>query len=331
MAEQPKDPYPTIHLTGTDFDLPSWFTNDFKKYKNLRPMAGGGNGQLFACYDSNLGRRVCIKRLAPESADNKRERRRLLREARVTAQMSHPNTVPVYELGKDDTGAIYFAMKKIEGRDLFRILSLIAQQDPDAVREFSLDRLLGIMVQAANALAYAHAHGVIHRDIKPENIMVGMFGEVMLMDWGVAKVWGMPDEGADEDTPKNTGEELQERLTSPGQRPGTPLYMSPEQVSGSKNIDERTDIFSMGVVLYEILALREPFRGRTIDETFQNVLYAPAEPPSRVAQGRKIPKRLDEICLKALEKKPADRYQSMQAMINAVREFRADALDAETT
>lgn len=331
MAEQPKDDYPMIHQTGTDADLPGWFTNDFRKYKNLRPMAGGGNGQLFACYDSNLGRKVCIKRLAPESADNKRERRRLLREARVTAQMSHPNTVPVYELGKDDTGAIYFAMKKIEGRDLFRILSLIAQKDPDAVREFSLDRLLGILVQAANALAYAHAHGVIHRDIKPENIMVGMFGEVMLMDWGVAKVWGLPDEGADEDTPKDTGENLQERLTSPGQRPGTPLYMSPEQVNGSKSIDERTDIFSMGVVLYEILALREPFRGRTIDETFQNILYAPPEPPSKVAQGRKISKRLDEICLKALEKKPADRYQSMQAMINAVRDFRADALDAETT
>jgi serine/threonine-protein kinase len=185
------------------------------------------------------------------------------------------------------------------------------------------------LVQAANALAYAHAHGVIHRDIKPENIMVGMFGEVMLMDWGVAKVWGLPDEGADEDTPKDTGEGLEERLTSPGQRPGTPLYMSPEQVNGSKNIDERTDIFSTGVVLYEILALREPFRGRTIDETFQNVLYAQAEPPSQVAQGRKVPKRLDEICLKALEKKPADRYQSMQAMINAIRDFRAGALDGE--
>lgn len=329
MADQPPDQYPMIHLTGTDADLPSWFTNDFRKYKSLRAMAGGGNGQLFACYDSNLGRRVCIKRLPPESANNKRERRRLLREARVTAQMSHPNTVPVYELGKDDTGAIYFAMKKIEGRDLFRILSLVAQKDPDAVREFTLDRLLGILVQAANALAYAHAHGVIHRDMKPENIMVGLFGEVMLMDWGVAKVWGLPDEGADEDEPQDTGDNLEERLTSPGQRPGTPLYMSPEQVNGSKNIDERTDIFSVGVVLYEILALREPFRGRTIDETFQNILYAPAEPPSKVAQGRRVPKRLDEICLKAIEKKPVDRYQSMQAMINAVRDFRAVALEGE--
>jgi eukaryotic-like serine/threonine-protein kinase len=329
MAESPKNEYPVIHLTGTDADLPEWFTNDYRKYKNVQPMAGGGNGQLLACYDSNLGRKVCIKRLAPELAGSDRERRRLLREARVTAQMSHPNTVPVYELGKDDEGAIYFAMKKIEGRDLFRILSLIARKDANAVREFSLDRLLGILVQASNALAYAHTHGVIHRDIKPENIMVGMFGEVMLMDWGVAKVWGLPDEVLDDETARHDGEELEERLTSPGQRPGTPLYMSPEQVSGSKNIDERTDIFSMGVVLYELLALREPFRGRTIDETFQNILYANPDPPSHVAQGRKVPKRLDEICLKAVQKKPADRYQSMQAMITDVRDFRTEALEAE--
>ena len=336
MTDQPKDEYPVIYLTSTDAGLPSWFTNDFRKYKNLQPMAGGGNGQLFSCYDGNLGRKVCIKRLAPESADSKRERRRLLREARVTAQMSHPNTVPVYELGKDDTGAIYFAMKKIEGRDLFRILSLIARKDADAVREFSLDRLLDILVQASNALAYAHAHGVIHRDIKPENIMVGMFGEVMLMDWGVAKVWGLPDEVADEDVPhdaatRDDGEDLQERLTSPGQRPGTPLYMSPEQVTGSKSIDERTDIFSMGVVLYEVLALREPFRGRTIDETFQNIVYAAPDPPSRVAEGRKVPQRLDEICLKALQKQPGDRYQSIQAMINDIRDVRTEALEGETS
>ena len=170
---------------------------------------------------------------------------------------------------------------------------------------------------------------MIHRDIKPENIMVGMFGEVMLMDWGVAKVWGMPDENPDENEPPDTGENLAERLTSPGQRPGTPLYMSPEQVNGSKNIDERTDIFSMGVVLYEVLALREPFRGKTIDDTFKNVLYVTPKPPSEVARGRKVPKRLDEICLKAIEKKPANRYQSMQAMINDIRAFRAEALEAD--
>ena len=184
--------------------------------------------------------------------------------------------------------------------------------------------MLGILLQASNALSYAHAHGVIHRDIKPENIMVGLFGEVLLMDWGVAKVWGMADDPVD--GAAHVQEELEERLTSPGQRPGTPLYMSPEQVRGSKTIDERSDIFSMGVVLYEVLALKEPFRGPTIDMTFQNILHMPAKPPSEMAGDHKVPKRLDEICLKAIEKKPADRYQSIQHMINAIREFRNAAM-----
>ncbi|MBP85301.1 MAG: protein kinase [Planctomycetaceae bacterium] len=329
MAENPNNEYPTIYFTGTDADLPEWFTNDFHKYRSLQPMAGGGNGDLFAADDGNLGRKVCIKRLSDKLSKDKTERRRLLREARVTAQMSHPNTVPVYELGKDHQGNLYFAMKKIEGRDLFKILTQIARKDPDALREFSLDRLLGILIQASNALAYAHAHGVIHRDIKPENIMAGLFGEVMLMDWGVAKVWGMADEPTDGAPQPQI--DLEERLTSPGQRPGTPLYMSPEQVRGSKSIDERSDIFSMGVVLYEVLALREPFRGRTIDVTFKNILNLTPKPPSEVAVGRKISKRLDEICFKAIEKKPVDRYQSIQHMINDIRDFRNQAIQASVS
>lgn len=326
MTDNHNDEYPTLNLTSNDADLPAWFTNDFRKYRGLQPMSGGGSGQLFAAIDGNLGRRVCIKRLGPDSVKDQRERRRLLREARVTAQMSHPNTVPVYELGKDNRGNLYFAMKKVEGRDLFQILTQIARKDPNATREFSLDRLLGILIQASNALSYAHAHGVIHRDVKPENIMVGLFGETLLMDWGVAKVWGMPDDAAGDKI--DTGMDLAERLTSPGQRPGTPLYMSPEQVRGSRTIDERTDIFSMGVVLYEVLALREPFRGRTIDETFHNIQHVVPKPPSEIRPERKIPTRLDEICLKAIEKLPTNRYQSIQAMINDIRDFRNQAIQA---
>ena len=327
MADRENNDYHMINVTGTDADLPVWFTNDFVKYRGEQKMAGGGNGELFATLDSNLGRKVCIKRLKADSAQDDRERRRLLREARVTAQMSHPNTVPVYELGKDKDGNLYFAMKKIEGRNLFQILTQVARKDPDALREFYLDRLLGILIQASNALSYAHAHGVIHRDVKPENIMIGMYGETMLMDWGVAKVWGMPDEATPESLVGETP--LEARLTSPGSRPGTPLYMSPEQVRDSKAIDERTDIFSMGVVLYEVLALREPFRGRTIDDTFRNIQLSMPKPPSVVAPDRNIPKRLDEICIKAIQKNPANRYQSIQMFINDIRDFRNRAIQAQ--
>jgi serine/threonine protein kinase len=318
------DPNSNIYITSTDYDLSEGHSNDYRKYCNFRVIDGGGNGVLYSCYDINLGRDVAIKRLPEANKDNPIEKLRLLREARITAQLQHPNTVPVYEVGRDDEGRLYFAMKKIEGENLFRILSRIARKDEPTVREFTLDRLLGILIQAGNALSYAHAHGVIHRDIKPENIMIGMYGEVMLMDWGVAKVWGRPNEGGDD--LEFTRDELVERLTGTGQRPGTPLYMSPEQVLEHRQIDERTDIFSMGVVLYELLALREPFRGRNVGETFDNIIHKTPQPPSEVVPDRHIPKQLDAIVLRAIEKKPIDRYQGIRLMVNDIRNFRDHAM-----
>ncbi len=320
MTDQPKDHYQSIVLSGTDAELPPWFTNDYKKYSHFKEMSGGGNGILLACKDNNLGRTVALKKLRPGLADSVRDRQRLLREARVTAQLQHPATVPVYEIGKDDQGQIYFAMKKIEGEDLFKILSRIARGDESTTQAYSLDRLLGILMQASHALAYAHTHGVIHRDVKPENILVGFFGEVYLMDWGVAKIWGRPNDGAADD--EVTDAELRERLTAAGSRPGTPLYMSPEQVYGNRTIDERTDVFSMGVVLYEVLALREPFRGRTIQETFHNICTMSPPPPSEVSKHLTVPPRLDEICLRAMHKEPRGRYSNIMDMVGEIRQFR---------
>ncbi|QDU97361.1 serine/threonine-protein kinase [Lignipirellula cremea] len=316
--------YSGIYLSKTDTDLPDRFSNDFAKYSNFRELAGGGNGVLIACNDNNLGRKVVIKKLAPEHRQDARARRRLLREARVTAQLTHPNTVPVHEIGLTDEGDLYFTMKKIEGEDLFRILSKIARSERKANEANPLDELLGILLQASNALSYAHSRGVIHRDIKPENILVGMFGDVFLMDWGVAKVWGMPNEGSEDEIPRT---DLHDRLTSPGKRPGTPLYMSPEQVR-DKVVDERSDIFSMGVVLYETLALKEPFRGANINETFANILDYDPPPPSSVAKHWAVPKALDEICAKAMQKNPRDRYQMMREMIRDINRFRAEAIAA---
>lgn len=320
MSQQSPQNYPGIYLSKTDTDLPDAFTNDFSKYTNFQEMESGGNGVLLSCYDTNLGRQVVLKKLLSGKSDDARSRRRLLREARVTAQLAHPNTVPVYEIGKADDGQIFFAMKRIQGQNLFRILSDMAKSEDK--NRYSLDELLEILVQAAYALAYAHSRGVIHRDIKPENIMVGRFGDVHLMDWGVAKVWGMSHEGPEDDLTKS---ELDERLTAPGKRPGTPLYMSPEQIN-DRMIDERTDIFSTGVLLYEMLALQEPFRGNTVNQTFRQILHNAPPPPSTVSKHFKIPTRLDEICEKAMKKKASERYQSMLEFINDIRSFRAKGL-----
>lgn len=314
---------PNIILSGTDPDLPREVPRGLGRYTGFRDMAQGGNATLRSCFDPVTGRTVAIKTLLPETRRDHRERRRLLREARVTAQLQHPNTVPVYDIGDDPEHGIYFVMKRISGENLFEILKRIARGDEATAQAFPISRRLEIVAGACQALAYAHARGVIHRDVKPENIWVGNFGEVILLDWGVAKVWGHADdnEPMTRSVLKPKGEDNQQlqTLTGGGQRPGTPLYMSPEQVDGNRGIDERSDIFSAGVCLYEVLAIREPFRGRTIDETFDNIKNRQVELPSVRSPDREIPKSADAIVERAIRKRPVERYQSMRELISDIR------------
>lgn len=332
--------YPQIILSGTDPDLPGDPLHGYAKYSDFQEIARGMKAVLHSCWDSVMGRTIAIKTLLPEYATDAYERRRFLREARVTAQLQHPNTVPVYEIGKDDDGGLYFTMKRLAGENFFKILQRLSWGDAVTERNLGLDVQIEIIIQVCQALAYAHLHGVIHRDVKPENIWVGEFGEVVVLDWGVAKVWGTPNDGrladtrvsdeqaAEEDARNElamSGERELRTLTMDGQRPGTPLYMSPEQVK-ERPLDERTDIFSMGVLIYEMLAFCEPFRGRTVKETFQRILHFPLKPPSEAAPARHIPKSLDWIVLKAVSKKREDRFDCMSEMIEHLRLARLDVM-----
>ncbi len=314
-----------ILLSGTDPDLPREIPVGLKRYTNFREMNRGGNGVLRSCFDPVTGRTVAVKTLPPGCRNDRGERRRLLREARVTAQLQHPNTVPVYDIGNDPDDGVYFVMKRISGENFFEVLKRIAMGDEATIEAYPVERRLDILVSACQALAYAHARGVIHRDMKPENIWVGNFGEVILLDWGVAKVWGHADDTEairmsvlrTESEKEKQAMQLQ-TLTGGGQRPGTPLYMSPEQVDGKRGIDERTDIFSAGVCLYELLAIREPFRGQNIDETFENIKRRDPDPPSVRSPERAIPAGADDVVMKAIQKQPAARFQSMREFIAAV-------------
>ncbi len=314
-----------IILSGTDSDLPQVVAPGLARYTGFREMARGGNGLLRSCFDPITGRTCAVKSLLPAAARDRGERRRLLREARVTAQLQHPNTVPVYDVGDDVTDGVYFVMKRISGENLFEILKRIARGDEATIASFPIERRLEILADACQALAYAHARGVIHRDVKPENIWVGNFGEVILLDWGVAKVWGHADDNQPITQsvlkPTSQGDRLMQTLTGGGQRPGTPLYMSPEQVDGHRGLDERTDIFSAGVCLYELLAIKETFRGANIDETFDNIKNKTVPPPSERSPDRGISPAADEVAMRALQKRPGDRYQSMREMIAAIRDI----------
>jgi serine/threonine-protein kinase len=316
--QPPGDGQGPIFLTATDYDLPRVLPEGIAKYSNFRPMARGGSAVLRTCFDQVTGRTVVMKTLLPRYLLDEKENRRLLREARVTAQLQHPNTVPVYEIGRDPVQGLYFTMKRVSGENLFEILKRIAGGPPEAAAGFSLRRRVDVVVAAGLALMYAHARGVIHRDVKPENIWVGNFGEVILLDWGVAKVWGQPD---DPPSPLDAAEhqELQ-GITMAGDRPGTPLYMSPEQVGVHRAaVDERSDVFSTGVVLYEAAALREPFRGRVVQETFENILHDTPPPPSACRPADRIPKAFDDVVMRAISKRPGDRFQTIRDMLDALR------------
>tara|TARA_B100000945_G_C20408636_1_gene611415 strand:+ start:992 stop:1972 length:981 start_codon:yes stop_codon:yes gene_type:complete len=319
-----KDAYASVFLSLTDVDLPVDFINDYDKYSDFRPLAKGGKAVLQTCMDNALGRVVVHKSIHPHLEGNVRERRRFMREARISAQLQHPNTIPVYEIGRDPNGNLYFTMKRIAGLNLYQIMGRLKREVTDAQQEYNLDRLLEILLQACYALANAHAHGVIHRDLKPENILVGQFGEVSLVDWGVAKIWGMPNEDRTREHKENG-----EGMPGKEQRPGTPLYMSPEQIIGNYYVDNRTDVWAIGVMLYELLCLEVPFKGRTVHQTFEKIIHeTPVTPGNRLPKHLKrvIPSELVLIAMRAMSKKPADRQSSISEVIEQIRSFRNNKL-----
>ena len=291
------DEYPVVTLEDTDKPLPKRI-HPHTRYAYFKTIARGGRSIIQSCKDLHLMRVVCYKTLKPEFAEDPAQQRRFVREARVSAMLQHPNTVPTYEIGRDMQGLYYFTMKLVHGYTLREIF--------DFRERYDLTRLVEVVIQVAHALEYAHGHGVAHRDIKPENVLVGPFGEVLLMDWGLAKVWH----------PDGSAEEMD---NAEGPVEGTISYMSPEQIRAASDLDYRTDIYSLGAVLYEVLAGRPPVVGDTVDAILGQTLAGEIETPSRVANAR-VPERLEAICMKCLQMAPDARVQTAGELIRELQE-----------
>lgn len=312
FPELPDDNYASVYLEETDRPLPEKI-NQRTRYAYHKTIARGGKAIIQSCKDLHLTRVICIKKLRPEFANDPIEQRRLLREARVTASLQHPNVVPTYEIGRDSKGHYFFTMKLVHGltmRELF---------DKEYRDRYDLGQLIDVLIKVANALRYAHSHRVIHRDIKPDNILVGPYDEVLLMDWGLAKVWnkdGESDESSVADAPVSN--EPVSTLTGVGKLEGTIAYMSPEQLRRDPDIDFRTDLYSMGVVLYEILARRTPFAGKTVSEMKEQIFRATPPRPSQVSSDF-VPPALEALAMRCIQKAPEDRLSGCGELIRGLR------------
>ncbi len=310
--KQPPKEYDVIYLEDTDRPLPETL-NPNTRYVFLSTLAKGGKSIIRICRDMHLARVVVYKSLRPEFVDDPIEQRRLLREARVSAQMQHPNSVPVYEIGRDREGHLYFTMKLVHGYTLREIF--------DYRERYDLTQLIEVIEQIAHVLAYAHAHGVAHRDVKPENILVGPYGEVLLLDWVLAKVWNKDGTTIDlQDQELKPAHARGDRsMTGFGNLQGTLCYMSPEQIARDPDIGFGTDIYSLGSVLYELLTGRTPFESDKTYELLELVKEA-APPPPREISKYPVPRLLERLCLQCLEKEPAKRPSSMDEVVRVLQE-----------
>lgn len=304
--------------TGRDLGdtlVPTSAADDRLRLKELHSQ--GGIGQVWLAQDTVLGREVALKELLPELRGSRSHRDRFFREARVGAQLAHPGTAPVYEY-REEGGRCYYTMKFYGGRTYSEVIrdahAPAATAEDGAIGPFErLFPLLEQFLSICETIAYAHSRGIVHRDLKGENVLLGDFGEVTVIDWGLAKpiVAGAGAVTASRDSASDS-------KTLEGERLGTPGYMAPEQARGDlAAIDERTDVYGLAAVLYEVLTTRPPFSGQTANEVMHRVEVSPPAPPS--LSHPDTPAALEAICLRGLAKLKEERYQSAAELRDAVR------------
>jgi serine/threonine protein kinase len=312
------------------------------RYQILGEFARGGMGAILKVWDQDLRRTLAMKvvlgKAEPKEkgstpAVDEKSLGRFLEEAQITGQLDHPGIVPVYELGLDTDGQVFFTMQLVKGQDLKHIFDLVR----DGKEGWTQTRALTVLLKVCEAMAYSHSKGVIHRDLKPANIMVGRFGEVYVMDWGLAKVLGHEDtHDLRIKAPDTTGslqtEGREEREQNPdtplvtmdGAVVGTPAYMPPEQARGDVDkLDRRSDVYALGAILYHLLTGQMPYAvpgaRATPHGVWRWVLEGPPTPMSKVVPS--IPAELTAICEKAMSRKQEDRYSDMGQLAEDLRNY----------
>jgi formylglycine-generating enzyme required for sulfatase activity/serine/threonine protein kinase len=337
--EPEADAYPTrSYSVGTP-------TSAGLRFRILRPHAKGGLGQVSVALDEELHREVALKEIQERHADDANSRARFLLEAEITGGLEHPGIVPVYGLGTYADGRPFYAMRFIKGDSLKDAITRFHASDPSGVRKppepdsgglrpplgertLAFRKLLGRFVDVCNALAYAHSRGVLHRDLKPGNVMLGNYGETLVVDWGLAKVIARSGEPGtlapgEEEATLRPASASGSAATQMGSALGTPAYMAPEQAAGRLDqLGSATDVYGLGATLYCLLTGKAPFEDREAGEVLRKVQKGDFPPPRQVQ--RDVPPALEAICLKAMALRPADRYPSAKALADDIEHWLAD-------
>ncbi len=289
---------------------PSFRQKTNRQYKFIRSIGFGGMKAVLLVFDMDTGREVAMAMMPDFQSRPQADLDRFMCEARITARLEHPNIIPVYDMGLDQQGAPFFTMKYLRGESLAQLLQRVREGDPQAEAEYSMERVLQIFIRVCNAVRFAHSRNVLHLDIKPNNVSLGDFGEVSVLDWGLA-------------TEVITGPDGKRRLVRPVSK-GTPGFMSPEQIVGGTELDERADIYSLGALLYSMLTLQNhPMSGHHADEILAAAMQDKIPLPSEVTPGRDIPAALEAVVQKAMALRPQDRYASVKELRKDVVSFQA--------
>lgn len=274
-----------------------------------------------ALQDARLGREVAIKTVRTEGEMG---RRRFLREVQVQGQLEHPSIVPVYDLGTGEDGRPYFTMKRVRGLTLGQVLRELNGPGARDLARFTHRRLLSDFLTVCQAIEFAHTRGVVHRDLKPANVMLGEFGEVYVLDWGIAKL--IAHEETDEELSMKALTDTPSIPPPPGIATrqgvmiGTPGYMAPEQIQDARSADQRTDIYALGAILFGILTLEALHPGPTDEEALRSTLEGPPNLAERL-RARQVPPELQAICLKATATNPDDRYSTVHELIADIERY----------